>query len=777
MNNLPNIRYTSSRMTKKRNTPPSPDDLRKTVLELLAKSDRPLTKNQIARQLGVRGDVRIALKELLAQLEEEGKLERGARRRMVATHQSFAAGRALVVEVTTVGEDGELIAVPLDWTDESPAPKIELVLPPTRRSRFHPQRNPLSTLGVGTHVLVRLQAHTDGLWHAEIVKKLEKTAKVHLGIFTRGREGGGRLSSCHHKDTFPGARLTPEESATLQDGDIVAYTISAAKGLKIQERIGSVDNPKTFSQMAIYGHRLPHVFSEEAIVLSEQGKVPELGNRTDLRHIPLITIDGEDARDFDDAVWAAPDEDPRNPGGWKIMVAIADVAWYVRPGDALDREARERGNSVYFPDRVIPMLPEALSNELCSLKPHADRACLAIEMIVSSEGKVKSHRIRRGLMRSRARLTYTQVQHAMDGALDDVTSPLFETVIKPLYGAWQSLAKARRHRGTLDIDQPERQVIFGLNGHIDRIVPRPRHDSHRLIEEFMIAANVAAAQTLKKKGWPCLYRIHDAPDALRVANLRQILRKMKIPFTKAAKPQPAQFNALLTATRALPIAQMISDLVLRSQAQARYRPLNIGHFGLNLSQYAHFTSPIRRYADLIVHRSLISALHLGEDGLKDKATPLTAIADHISTTERQAALAEREVMDRFVIAYHVPHVGETFEATIVGVTRVGLFVAVKNTGAQGFIPKRSLKGDTFYHEEENHRLVGRRTKKTYQLGSPLKVLLQSADVTANSLVFEVAGEEAEKEGQPTPEWRKKQKQRDRTPNKLSKKYQKTRKPK
>jgi ribonuclease R len=726
-------------MKKKRTTPSSPTDLRKTVLELLASSDRPLTKNQIARHLGIRGDERIALKQLLADLQEEGKLDRGARRRITVSERPLGVGHVLVTEIINVGEDGELIAIPLDWKQDTPPPQIEIL--PTRRTHYQ-HKSLQTTLGIGAHVLVRLQTQKNGVWHAEVIKKLEKAPKVHLGIFSRTRDGGGRLSSCHRKDTFPGAKLQTFESKEFKDGDIIAYSVTAAHGTKIHEKIGRIDNPKSFSLMAIYAHHLPYKFSEEAIALSEQGKVPALQNRTDLRQIPLVTIDGEDARDFDDAVWATPDQDSRNPGGWRILVAIADVSYYVRPGDALDHAARERGNSVYFPDKVVPMLPEALSNEMCSLKPNVDRACLAIDMIVSSDGRVKSHHIKRGLMRSCARLTYTQVQRAIDGSPDELTAPLLETVIKPLYGAYRSFAKARQRRGTLDIEQTERQVIFKSDGHIERIIPRPRFDSHRLIEEFMIAANVAAAKTLTSKGWPCLYRIHDAPDALRVANLRQTLRKLKIQFTKATKPQPSHFNQLLLETRKSPVGQMISDLVLRSQAQARYSPLNIGHFGLSLSQYAHFTSPIRRYADLIVHRALISALDLGTDGLGDKSTHLVSIADHISTTERQAALAEREVMDRFVTAYHAPHVGEVFPATIVGVTKVGLFVAINDTGAQGFIPRGSMRGDIFHHYEDNHCLLGRRTKKRYQLGSPVQVLLQEADIVANSLIFSLIDEKS-----------------------------------
>jgi ribonuclease R len=733
-------------MKKKRNTSlPSPADLRTTVLELLANSDESLTKNRIARQLDVRGDERIALKQLLAELETEGKIDRGNRRRISVAERLFAVGHVLVVEIADIGEDGELIAAPLDWPSDLPAPKIQIF--PSRRTRTKTYNQ--AALGIGSHVLVRLQSHEDSLWQGEVIKCLEKKSMVHLGIFTRRQDNNGALSPCHRKDHFPGVRLTASESRDLQNGDIVAYAVTRGQEPKIQEKIGSIDDPKTFSRIAIYAHRLPHVFSTEAIALSEQGKIPELGARTDLRDIPLVTIDGEDARDFDDAVWAIADEDPRNPGGWRILVAIADVAYYVRPGDALDREAKDRGNSVYFPDRVVPMLPEALSNELCSLKPHVDRACMAIEMIISADGKIKSHRLKRGLMRSRARLTYTQVQQAIEGKLDEATTPLLDSVLRPLYGAYESLRKARRRRGALDITQTERQVIFGSNGHIERIIPRPQYDSHRLIEEFMIAANVAAARTLDGKGWPCLYRIHDAPDPLRVANLRQVLRKMKIPFTKATKPQPAQFNELLSAAQESPVAQMINDLVLRSQAQARYSPLNIGHYGLCLSQYAHFTSPIRRYADLVVHRSLIGALHLGEGGLPDKSVPLTAVADHISTTERHAAIAEREVLERFVTAYYAPHIGETFSTTIVGVNKAGLFVAIKETGAQGFISRGSL-GDFFFYEEDNHRLVGRHAKTVYQLGDHVEARLQSADITMNSLLFEVVSDMPNKTRRKTP---------------------------
>lgn len=708
------------------------------------------------RKLDIQRDEHTALKQVLSELDKEGKLGRKSRRRIAPTSQPLTVGHVLVVEIVSIEEDSRILATPLNWGTEMPAPQIEIL--PTRRIKS-PGHKTTHTLDIGIHVLVRLRSCADNTWYAETLKKLGKGAKVHLGILTKGKKGEC-LSPCHRKDRFPEVWLTPLESKNFCEGDILAFSLSPTDGVKIHEKIGPIHDPKTFSQMAIYTYQLPHIFSPEAIALSQQGKVPELGERTDLRHIPLVTIDGEDARDFDDAVWASADNDPHNLGGWKIIVAIADVAYYVRPKDALDQAARERGNSVYFPGRVIPMLPEALSNNLCSLKPHEDRACLAVEMVISQNGKVKSSHIIRALMRSQARLTYAQVQQAIDGFPDATTAPLLKNVIKPLYGAYQSLAKARKSRGALELNQPERQVVFGCDGHIERVVPRLQYDSHRLIEEFMIAANVEAARTLKAKGWPCLYRIHDAPDALRVANLRQLLGKIKVPFTKTVKPQPSHFNALLTKTRQTPIAQLVSDLVLRSQSQACYSPLNIGHFGLSLSQYAHFTSPIRRYADLIVHRSLIAALHLGPDGFSDKATPLTTVANHISATERQATLAEREVTDRFITAYHAPHVGEAFPATIVGLTKAGLFVAITNTGAQGFVPRSSLN-DTFHYDMGSHRFIGRHTKAIYQLGDHLTVLLQEANVITNSLIFEIVEE--------TPQQKIPNKKKKKKPSRSSKK--------
>ncbi len=559
--------------------------------------------------------------------------------------------------------------------------------------------------------------------------------ELHLGLFKATRSGG-QISPCHRKDPFPGVACNRETAEKLNDGDVILYHASRARGVEIECVLGSIDSPKIFSLMAIHAHQLPFEFDQDAIDLANQGKVPLLEHRTDFRDLPLVTIDGEDARDFDDAVWAAPDKDPRNEGGWRVVVAIADVAYYVKPSDALDKEAYKRGNSVYFPDRVVPMLPEALSNGLCSLKPNEDRGCLAVEMIISSNGKMKSHRFKRGLMRSKARLTYNQVQRAIDGDFDPITQSLWKDVLEPLYGAYQSLLKARKSRGTLDLNIPEHQVIFDPDGSVKNIALRTHQDSHQLIEELMIAANVAAAKTLLVKNWPTLFRIHDIPDSLRVDNLKMFLKTFKVEIPKTKTFNPLHFNQILKATTGSPHMRFIHDLVLRSQSQAKYAPTNIGHFGLSLAHYCHFTSPIRRYADLVVHRSLIAALDLGQDGQEPLSLEvLEMIGDHISSTERLASAAEREVMDRFHAAYLENQVGRSFHGTIVGVSTAGIFIGLSETGAQGFISKSHLPGDYFIFDADHHRYMGARTKKMYQLGQVVNVILTASDPVTCSITF------------------------------------------
>ena len=463
-----------------------------------------------------------------------------------------------------------------------------------------------------------------------------------------------------------------------------------------------------------------------------------LGKRTDLRDVPLVTIDGPDARDFDDAVWAEADPDPKNPGGWHILVAIADVAWYVRPDSALDRAAYERGNSAYFPDRVVPMLPEALSNGWCSLKPNENRPCLAAELWIDADGNARRHRFSRGLMRSAARLTYEQAQAAHDGKPDDMTGPLVEPVIGPLYGAFTALLAVREGRGTLDLDLPDRQVVLDKSGAVAAIEPRARLDSHRLIEEFMIAANVAAAEQIEALRQPCMYRVHDQPDPVKIEALRQILDSLGLRLARGQVIRPHYLTRLLRQVKDVPARHMVNELILRAQSQAIYTPDNIGHFGLALTRYAHFTSPIRRYADLLVHRALIRGLKLGEGGLPDEAGPRFAeFGTHVSTTERRAAAAERDAVDRFTAAFLQDRVGAVFAAVIGGVTRFGLFVSLDETGADGLVPMSLLPDDYYDHVEAEHCLVGRRWGRTYRLGERVSARLLEAEPLTGGLVLEL----------------------------------------
>ncbi|HYD30940.1 MAG TPA: ribonuclease R, partial [Azospirillaceae bacterium] len=596
-------------------------------------------------------------------------------------------------------------------------------------------------LAQGDRVLAKLERINDRLYLGTTIRRLEGSPAHILGIYRMGPEGG-RLVPTDKRAKSEFVILGPN-SGGAEPGELVLLEVLPASRLglkqaKVVERLGSMSEPRAISLISIHTYGLSTEFPSEAIAETRPAKVPPLGDRVDLRPVPLITIDGQDARDFDDAVFAEPDGDPGNPGGWHLIVAIADVAYYVRPGSALDRSAFERGNSCYFPDRVVPMLPEALSNDLCSLRPDEDRACLAVHMRIDKDGNLKSHQFVRALMRSAARLTYEQVQAARDGHPDDTTGPLMAPVIEPLYGAFRALQAARKRRGTLDLDLPERQVKLSETGFVAAIVERARYDSHRLIEEFMICANVAAAEALEAKGHPCLYRVHDQPAPDKLEALREFLESLGHNLARGQVIQPVHFTRILAKVRGTPEEQLVNEVILRSQAQAVYSPENIGHFGLALRRYAHFTSPIRRYADLIVHRALIRAWSLGPGGLDDSAFERMAdIGEHISMTERRAVAAERDAIDRYVAAFLADRVGGTFSGRIAGVTRFGLFIRLDETGADGLVPVSSLPDDYYDHDEAEHALVGRRWGRVFRLGAPVKVRLKEADPMIGSLLFEL----------------------------------------
>ncbi|MBT4889446.1 MAG: VacB/RNase II family 3'-5' exoribonuclease, partial [Rhodospirillales bacterium] len=465
----------------------------------------------------------------------------------------------------------------------------------------------------------------------------------------------------------------------------------------------------------------------------------------DLRNIPLITIDGADSRDFDDAVWAEPDTTPDNNGGWHLIVAIADVAWYVRPNSALDKDAYQRGNSVYFPDRVVPMLPEALSNGWCSLVPKEDRPCMAAHLWLNAEGNLIRHRFCRAMMRSHARLTYEQVQGAHDGVIEDATEMLVEKAISPLYGAYKCLAKARSKRGALELDLPERQVIIAEDGSVQGVTVRQRHDSHKLIEEFMIAANVAAAETLEKFKQPCMYRIHNQPSLEKMEALREFLNSMEISIPKGQVIRAQQFNKILERVAGTTQSEIINTVILRSQSQAEYSPDNIGHFGLNLHKYSHFTSPIRRYSDLLVHRALILGLRLdkalSQGGLDSDILDFTEVGTHLSQCERRAATAERDAVDRFIAGFMAGNIGDEFIGRVNGVTRFGLFIKLVESGAEGLMPISSLPNDYYVHDEVHQCLRGDRNGRVFTLGQNLNVTLVEAIPLTGGMILRLSDHE------------------------------------
>jgi ribonuclease R len=570
-----------------------------------------------------------------------------------------------------------------------------------------------------------------------------------VGVFYRDREGGTVIpADRRNRDEY---RVAERDAGGADDGELlkVEQVTPGRLGIpraRIVERLGRSSDPGAVSLLAIASHEIPTEFPAAAIAEAEAAPPPGLAGRSDLRNIALVTIDGADARDFDDAVWAEPDADPENRGGWHIVVAIADVAWYVRPGAVLDREARLRGNSVYFPDRVVPMLPEVLSNNLCSLKPGADRACIAAHLWIDHAGRKRRHRFERGLMCSAARLTYEQAQAAREGRIADGVL-LSQERLAALFGAFAALAEARANRGTLELDLDEHRVVLDAEQQpvaIDRVA---RLDSHRLIEEFMILANVAAAEELEARRQSCMYRIHDAPQPEKLEELRTVLDEIGVPGLSLAKgqaPKPELFNRILRRASTTPAAALVNELVLRCQAQAAYSVHNIGHFGLALRRYAHFTSPIRRYADLIVHRALTAGGYTDGPGSGSGTQPsvadgedLAAIAEHISATERRAVAAERTAFERYRAMILARSIGSIFTGRISGVAEFGLFVIAAENGANGLVPISTLSGDYYEWDGRAHRLIGRRSGRIFRIGDEVSVRLVEADAIGGRLVFRI----------------------------------------
>ncbi len=712
---------------------PSRDEL----VAFIRESSGKIGTREIARAFGAKNADRAALNRMLRELAEEGLID--SRRKHL--HPAGTLPPVVLADITGRDKDGELMARPTEWDEDAHgAPPVIRIATPRRAK-------PGEVAGVGDRALIRIE-ETGEETSGRVIKLIDRAKRRTLGIFRGLPAGGGRLVPIDKKQLGRELTIAPNATAGATDGDLVAVEVARQGrfGLTagtVVERLGSLKSERAVSIIAIHAHDIPHTFTPAVLEEADAARAASVAGREDWRGVAFVTIDPPDAKDHDDAVHAVPDPDAKNAGGHIVTVAIADVAHYVRPGSALDREAVKRGNSVYFPDRVVPMLPERISNDLCSLRPQEDRPALAVRMIIGADGRKRSHSFHRVLIRSAARLHYEQAQLAVTGRPDEITEPIASAVLAPLYAAYRTVLHARDARGPLDLDIPERKIVLKSDGTVDRVIMPQRLEAHRLIEEFMILANVAAAETCERANTALIYRVHDEPSPEKLSALREFLVTLEINLPKGGTLRPDGFNAILARVKGRDVERLVNEVVLRTQAQAEYSAENFGHFGLNLRRYAHFTSPIRRYADLVVHRALIRAAKLGADGQADgtDVRSLNEIAANISATERRAMKAERETADRLIAHFLADRIGASFDGHISGVTRAGLFVELDETGADGFIPARTIGDEYFRFDEAGRAFVGRFV--THRLGDPVTVELVEAAPVAGALRFKLVGKDTE----------------------------------
>ncbi|MEM7068781.1 MAG: ribonuclease R [Pseudomonadota bacterium] len=701
---------------------------REQVLKFLAENPQRTSKREISRAFGIKGSDKIHLKALLRDLVDEGLIEKRGKR----LAEPGTLPPVTVVDVMTRDRDGGLLGVPATWNE------AELGKPPIVEISQH-VRAKGQTVGVGNRVLARLNriGHSSR-YTGKIIKVIPKSENETLGV-VRIRENSIRLEPAARKQSE--LDIPSDMVGDAKDGDLVTVeTIRGTKyGLKkarVTSVIGSYKTEKAVSLIAIHANEIPHIFPE-AVIAEAQNTIPvSQGNREDWRDIPLITIDPADAKDHDDAI--AAEADPDVTGGHIVRVAIADVSAYVMPGSAMDREALLRGNSVYFPDRVVPMLPEKISNDLCSLREGEDRPALAVEMRFDADGRKTAHSFHRILMRNHANLAYQRAQAAIDGQPDTKTEPILKTILEPLWAAYRCMQKGRNKRQPLELDLPERKILLNEDGTVRQVVVPERLDAHKLVEECMIQANVCAAETLERNRQKLIYRVHDVPSLDKIERLREFLGTLDISLARPGNLKAQHFNQILARVTDTEHDELVSQVILRSQSQAEYTPENLGHFGLQLSRYAHFTSPIRRYADLTVHRALVGALGIGKGGITPaEEAVLDETAVSISMTERRAMQAERETIDRLIAGFLAEQVGSQFSGRINGVTKAGLFVTLEDTGADGFIPISMLGDDYFVFDETTHSVTGEATGEQYQMGQQVEVKLVEAAPVAGALRFEM----------------------------------------
>ncbi len=705
---------------------------REDILDALADLPATGSKRDLARHFGISGDMRLPFKVLLREMEEEGLIARDRK----SLRRAAELPSVTVLDIPADADPEHMIAFPANWGEaDGECPRIVIHSP--RGARVVP--------GPGNRILARIERGEGPVpsYTARAMKILDRPRRAEIGIVRRD-DHGGRLLPVNRKQKE--MRIDLGDLGDARDGDLVEVEVRVAGRLmlpkaKVTRIVGNPDSEGAVSLIALHNLEIPYRFPEMVLREAEEVEEAGLSGREDWRHIPFVTIDPATAKDHDDAVFAEADDDKANPGGHIVHVAIADVAAYVRPGTALDREAYLRGNSVYFPDRVVPMLPERISNDLCSLRQGENRPALAVRMVFDAKGHKRSHAFHRVIIRSAGKLAYEEAQAAIDGKPNDVTGPLLDPVLRPLWAAYAVLAEARDRRGPLALDLPERRIRLNADGTVADIYVPERLEAHRLIEEMMIMANVAAAEVLERGHTPLIFRVHDSPGREKLAALKDFLNALHLPFSGTESVRPSHFNQVLKKAEAQESLVQVSEMILRSQAQAEYAPENFGHFGLNLDRYAHFTSPIRRYADLIVHRALIRQLGFGADGLTDlEIGRLSGIAQHISMTERRAMAAERETSDRLLARYMADHIGARFTGRISGVTKSGLFVRLDETGADGFVPAASLGLEFFRYIEDRQAMVGERSGETFALGQPVEVRLLEAAPVAGALRFEILSE-------------------------------------
>ena len=703
------------------------------LYSFIQKQNNGILRREIAIAYQIKGAKRTQLRGLIKELKNQGLIKKTRSRRWIAA-DNLTGIREL--EVYGLNIDGEPLIKPVDWEQQFPFPDINLKT----------QNKNIPAPGIGDILLCRLEKNEKGYHSARLIRRIDKTPEKIVGIYQKTLNGGIVISADRH--TLREYQVNENSTDDKFDGELIVASIpnkrNRHEGVKVTERIGNASDPSAISLIAMHKANIRIEFSKKIIEDAEKLSSPTIHNRTDLRDVPLITIDGEDARDFDDAVFAEPDTDEINPGGWHLIVAVADVAWFVRSGTSIDLEAYKRSNSVYFPDRVVPMLPEIISNNLCSLLPYEDRACIAVDLWIDNDGNLKRHHFSRALMKSHGRFTYEQVEKSCD--LNKQSS--LKDTINNLFKAYKALEKARKKRGALELNIPESKVIFDESGRVKSLETIKRLKSHKLIEEFMITANVAAGIELTNLKQPTMFRVHDEPDVEKTKELLSTLKEFGYKPPKSKLFRAADFNTIISKTSDKKHETLIQELILRCQSRAEYCPENIGHFGLNLRTYAHFTSPIRRYADLLVHRALITGLNFSEE--KDSSENLSEdfskiffeVGKNISINERLAISAERDAFDRYSASYLENHIGETYKGSVRGVSKSGLFITIDNPSADGFVPITKLPGRRYKFNSFKKCLVSHMSGSSYNLGDDVLVRVIEASAFTSTVIFEVLSDKS-----------------------------------